>query len=174
MTDTTFKKLRVYDFDDTLVKTSSFVYVTEKSGNELKLTPGEYAIYNPKEGDVFDYSDFTDVKDPQHVKHIMKLFIHSMSQDDKRRNVILTARGSEARESIMKFIIDLGLGNKVELITLGNSNPNAKRNWIANQLIKNPIINDVSFSDDSRMNIQAVNKLKGRFPNVNIATYLVK
>ena len=169
----TFKKMRVYDFDDTLVTTNSFVYVTQASGEKLKLTPGEYALYNPQEGDQFDYSDFADVKEPQHVKHVMRLFMDSMSRDDKRRNVILTARGSEARANIIKFIVDLGVGNKVELITLGNSDPEAKSAWIKNQLLKNPQIRDVTFSDDSPKNIQAVDKLKGKFPHVNIETYLV-
>jgi phosphoglycolate phosphatase-like HAD superfamily hydrolase len=39
------KKLRVFDFDDTLVKTTSFIYVTN-NGKKSKLTPGEYAVYN--------------------------------------------------------------------------------------------------------------------------------
>ena len=39
------KKLRVFDFDDTLVKTNSFVYVSN-SGKIQKLNPGQYAVYN--------------------------------------------------------------------------------------------------------------------------------
>ena len=35
------KKLRVFDFDDTLVKTTSFIYVTNK-GKKRKLTPSQY------------------------------------------------------------------------------------------------------------------------------------
>ena len=37
------KKLRVFDFDDTLVKTTSFIYITN-NGKKLKLTPGQYAV----------------------------------------------------------------------------------------------------------------------------------
>ena len=33
------KKLRVFDFDDTLVKTTSFIYITN-NGKKKKLTPG--------------------------------------------------------------------------------------------------------------------------------------
>ena len=39
------KKLRIFDFDDTLVKTNSFIYVTHKDGKTSKLSPGEYAVY---------------------------------------------------------------------------------------------------------------------------------
>ena len=51
------KKLRVFDFDDTLVKTTSFIYVTNK-GKTRKLTPGQYAVYKEKPGDEFDFKDF--------------------------------------------------------------------------------------------------------------------
>ena len=32
------KKLRVFDFDDTLVKTKSHIYITDKNGKSLKLS----------------------------------------------------------------------------------------------------------------------------------------
>ena len=51
------KKLRIFDFDDTLVKTTSFIYITQSNGKKLKLTPGQYAVYNEKPGDEFDFSD---------------------------------------------------------------------------------------------------------------------
>ena len=41
------KKLRVFDFDDTLVKTTSFIYVTNK-GKTRKTYTGQYAVYNEK------------------------------------------------------------------------------------------------------------------------------
>ena len=44
-----FKRLRIFDFDDTLVKTDSYVYVTNGE-SQLKLTPGQYAIYDEKKG----------------------------------------------------------------------------------------------------------------------------
>ena len=41
------KKLRVFDFDDTLVKTTSFIYVTN-NGKKKKLTPVNIPVYNEK------------------------------------------------------------------------------------------------------------------------------
>ena len=61
------KKLRVFDFDDTLVKTTSFIYITN-NGKKRKLTPGEYAIYNEKPGDEFDFSDFQKYKTQTKLK----------------------------------------------------------------------------------------------------------
>jgi len=66
------KKLRVFDFDDTLVKTTSFIYVTNK-GKKKKLTPGQYAVYNEKPGDEFDYTDFEKVQNPNEIKKITKV-----------------------------------------------------------------------------------------------------
>ena len=51
------KKLRVFDFDDTLVKSNSKVFVINK-GKKKTLTPGEFAIYKQKPGDEFDFSEF--------------------------------------------------------------------------------------------------------------------
>ena len=63
------KVLRVFDLDDTLVKTSSNIKVTHKDGKETVLTPGEYAVYKPKAGDKFDYSDFKRIlKNPKIIK----------------------------------------------------------------------------------------------------------
>ena len=62
------KKLRVFDFDDTLVKTTSFIYVTHSNGKTSKLTPGQYAVYKEKPGDEFDFKDFEQVKNPKIIK----------------------------------------------------------------------------------------------------------
>jgi hypothetical protein len=51
-------EINVFDFDDTLVKTKSRIYLTTKEGRLVALTPGEYAVYEPQPGDVFDYSEF--------------------------------------------------------------------------------------------------------------------
>ena len=62
----TEKKLRVFDFDDTLVKSNSKVYVMNK-GKRKTLTPGEFAIYKKKSGDEFDFSDFDKVIEPKQI-----------------------------------------------------------------------------------------------------------
>ena len=50
--------LRVFDFDDTLAKSTAFIYVKHKDGSESKLDPAQYAKYNSKSTDVFDFRDF--------------------------------------------------------------------------------------------------------------------
>ena len=68
------KKLRVFDFDDTLVKTTSFIYVTNK-GKTRKLTPGQYAVYKEKPGDEFDFKDFQKVQNPNEIDNTSKISV---------------------------------------------------------------------------------------------------
>ena len=63
------KKLRVFDFDDTLVKTTSFIYVTNK-GKTRKLTLVSMQYIKKKPGDEFDFKDFQKVQNPNEIKKI--------------------------------------------------------------------------------------------------------
>jgi hypothetical protein len=50
----------VFDFDDTLAKTSAKIHVF-KNGDRIKsLDPQIFNTYNLKDGEVFDFSDFDD------------------------------------------------------------------------------------------------------------------
>ena len=81
------KKLRVFDFDDTLVKTTSYIYVKLPSGKEKKLTPGQYAVYNEKPGEEYDFRDFYSVQNPQEFKKVTKRL-----KTLKRESVVLEYR----------------------------------------------------------------------------------
>ena len=84
------KKLRVFDFDDTLVKTTSFIYVTNK-GKTRKLTPGQYAVYKEKPGDEFDFKDFQNIEPkPLSKDKFNILFIGSVT-DRKKPHMIIEA-----------------------------------------------------------------------------------
>ena len=95
------KKLRVFDFDDTLVKSNSEVYVTN-NGKTKTLTPGEFAIYKLKSGDVFDFSDFDKVIQPKKIKSMFKVFKNIYRASGSRRLTILTAR--EAYKPVRQFV----------------------------------------------------------------------
>ena len=55
---TNSKKLSIFDFDDTLVSTNAKIHITHGDGEKETLTPAEYAVYEPQEGDEFDFSEF--------------------------------------------------------------------------------------------------------------------
>jgi phosphoglycolate phosphatase-like HAD superfamily hydrolase len=166
------KKLRIFDFDDSLVTTTSYIYVdNEKSGKQFKLTPGEYAVYTAKDGDVFDYSDFQKIQNPKIIKGYFELLRRMASMGGKDRGVyILTARG--AYKPIHKFIKDSGIKG-VYVVALGDSNPEKKADWIENK-VKDEGYDDVFFVDDSPKNIEAVKKRLKKYPNVKQKIQIVK
>jgi len=163
------KKLRVFDFDDTLVKTKSHIYVKHGDGKESKLTPGEYAVYEPKSDDKFDFSDFEKVKQPQEIKGITKLLKTVAKSEGERKVVILTARS--AYKPVKDYLKDIGLEG-IYVIALGDSDPQKKADWIEDKIKKG--YDDVFFIDDSHKNVTAVSKLKEKYPNIKMKVQHVK
>jgi hypothetical protein len=164
------KKLRVFDFDDTLVKTTSFIYVKHKDGKESKLTPGQYAVYKEKPGDQFDYKDFQHVSNPKLIKGYVELLRRMVNSGGSRKVYILTARA--VYRPVYQFIRDLGI-NGVEVIALGDSNPEKKADWIEQQIKLNDF-DDIYFVDDSPKNVEAVRKRLDNYPNIKKKIQQVK
>ena len=163
------KKLRVFDFDDTLVQTKSFIYITHSDGKKSKLTPGEYAIYEPKDGDQYDFSDFEQVKQPQEIKGVTKLLKTVARAEGERKVVILTARS--AYKPVKDYLQDIGLEG-IYVVALASNDPQHKADWIEDKIKRG--YNDVFFIDDSHKNIVAVNKLKDKYPNIKMKVSHVK
>jgi|LakMenEpi03Aug12_release.lakeMendotaPanAssembly.Ray.scaffolds.fasta_scaffold624648_2 hypothetical protein len=163
------KKLRVFDFDDTLVKTKSHIYVKHGDGKESKLTPGEYAIYEPKSDDQFDFSDFEKVNQPQEIKGVTRLLKTVVRAEGERKVVILTARS--VYEPVKNYLKDIGLEG-IYVVALGDSDPQKKADWIEDKIKKG--YNDVFFIDDSHKNVAAVSKLKEKYPNIKMKVQHVK
>jgi len=152
------KKARVFDFDDTLVKTDSFIYITKKDGTKLTLTPGEYAVYTEQPGDVFDFSDFDKIQNPKLIRQNVDL-LRRMAREGKKV-VILTAR--KYYLPIKEFFAKLGLAPYV--VALGDSDPMKKAEYIEELISRG--YNDIAFMDDSEKNVIAVSTLKSKYPDV--------
>jgi len=163
------KKLRVFDFDDTLVKTNSFIYVTDKDGKKSKLSPGQYAVYKERPGDVFDYTDFQKVTEPKLIKGYVELLRRMVNSGGSREVFILTARSAE--KPVSKFIKDLGIKG-VTVVALGDANPEKKADWIEDKVKAG--FDDVYFIDDSPKNVEAVRKRLKNYPNVKQKIQQVK
>ena len=119
------KKLRVFDFDDTLIKTTSFIYVTN-NGKTRKLTPGQYAVYKEKPGDEFDFKDFEKVQNPNEIKKITKVLRRIVQSSGGDGVHILTARAKF--KPIRQYLKDIGINMSkiyVKHIELSN-NPKDK------------------------------------------------
>jgi len=163
------KKLRVFDFDDTLVKTKSHIYITHGDGKKSKLTPGEYAVYEPKDGDNYDFSDFEQVKQPQEIKGVTKLLNTVAKAEGERKVVILTARA--AYKPVKDYLNDIGL-ERIYVVALASNDPQDKADWIEDKIKKG--YNDVFFIDDSHKNVDAVSKLKEKYQNIKMKVQHVK
>lgn len=163
------KKLRVFDFDDTLVKTSSYIYITHKNGMKSKLTPGQYAVYKEKPGDEFDFRDFEKVKNPKKIKGYFEL-LRRMVRDSSRAVYILTARA--AYKPVYDFIKDSGIKD-VFVVALASNNPEDKADWIEKEIKTNGYDN-IYFVDDSSKNVDAVRKRLNKYPNIRKKVQLVK
>ena len=166
------RKLRVFDFDDTLASSNSRIHVTLTSGKKVTMTPAEYASYFPKrkEGDKFDYSEFKELIEPKAIPQVVNIMKNMVKDAGERYVMVLTAR-SGSYKPIKNFMKTLGLN--VKIITLGSGDPWDKRDWIGRQIEKNKF-DDVEFFDDSRKNIKAVEMLKDKYPNIKLRTHHIK
>jgi hypothetical protein len=156
------KKLRIFDLDDTLVKTNSKVHIKKASGELLDLNPAEYAVYEKEPGDEFDYSDFQGLKDPKAIRWTTKILKLVIAKHGTDSAVILTARGSEEPAREFFRLNDIP---EIPVVALGNSDPEMKAQWIKMVAMKFGYT-EIEFFDDSTKNIAAVQRLK--VPGVKI------
>ena len=163
------KALRVFDFDDTLATTVSYIYVKHRDGSETKLDPAEYAKYDEKPGDEYDFRDFNRMLNkPKIIKRNFKL-LQQMLDNPEKKVTILTAR--KLAFPVRKFFKDK-YGMDVYVVALGSNNPKDKADWIEKHIKKG--YTDIAFMDDSSKNIRAVDSLKSKYPDVRIKTHLVR
>lgn len=163
------KVLRVFDFDDTLATTVSYIYVKHKDGSETKMDPAEYAKYKEEPGDKYDFRDFNKkLNNPKVIKKNVDLLRRMLDSGDKKVT-ILTAR---ALAFPVRYWFKKELGMNVYVVALGSNNPKDKSDWIEKHIKKG--YTDIAFMDDSSKNIKAVDTLKSKYPNVRIKTHLVR
>ena len=163
------KKLRVFDFDDTLVHVDATIYITHKDGSKEGLTPAEYAIYVPQEGDTFNFSEFSSViKKAKPLESNIQDLIKSYN-DPTEKTTILTAR--LLGYPVKKYLKD-EFNIEPYVVGLGSSDPQDKARWIESQIKKG--YNDIEFRDDSKKNVDAVAGLEDKYPEISIKSMLVE
>jgi hypothetical protein len=151
------KKIRVFDFDDTLATTKSSVLFTAPDGTEGSLTADKFAMDGARllqEGYKFDFSEFNKVTKgkPGPLLDIAKKIQAARGTEDV---FVLTARAPEAQVAIKEFLDSQGLNIPLKNITgLGNSTGKAKADWMVGKAAEG--YNDFYFADDAMQNIKAV------------------
>ena len=167
-------KLRVFDFDDTLAYTDSKILLRKADGTTLEQTPGEWAVYEPQEGDEFDFSQFQgELINPREMKAYTDILRNVLGAGSEgRKTVILTARTEGAAQGITNFLEDIGIDpTSLELVTLGSSDPQDKARWIEQRIGEG--YDDILFFDDSSKNINAVAALEKKYPHIKLVVRLV-
>ena len=153
------KKIRVFDFDDTLATSNNIVKANGPDGDVIELNAEEFAERGAdlkNRGYVMDFTDFDRVTDGGRGP----LFKVAEAIRDARGNedlFVLTARAPEAQGAIYDFLKSQGLEFKRQnIIGLGNSTGEAKANWIISKAAEG--YNDFYFADDAIQNVEAVRK----------------
>ena len=151
------KKIRVFDFDDTLARTNSQVIVTSIDGKTKKINATEFALQSEQleaEGATFDYSEFSKVIDGK--KGPLFELAKKISESPGSRDMfILTARPQNAANGIKTFLDGIGLNIPLGNITgLQDGAPQAKARWMVDKAAEG--YNDFYFADDALKNVKAV------------------
>jgi len=157
------QKLRIFDFDDTLAHVNATIYITHKDGTEEELTPAEYAVYEPQPGDTSNFREFNAViKNASPIEKNINLLKQAAS-DSNTRVTILTARG--LGYPVSKYLKDK-FNLDIYVVALGSSDPQKKAEYIEDQIEKG--YSDIEFIDDSTKNVNAVNQLKLKYPDIRL------
>jgi len=155
--DQPVKKIRVFDFDDTLARTKSNVLYTMPDGTTGKIDAATFAKEAGNmeaEGAQWDFSEFSKVmqgsKGP--LLDVAKIIADKRGTKDV---FVLTARPADAAGPIKEFLDSMGLDIPLANITgLGDGTPQAKAGWIMGKAAEG--YNDFYFADDHTGNVKAV------------------
>jgi hypothetical protein len=150
------KKIRIFDFDDTVARTNSKVFA-EREGERIELTAEEFAEKGMElidQGYEMDFTDFNKVVEGK--KGPLFDLIKKLKEAPGERDIfILTARAPEAQGAIYEFMKAMGVEIPLENITgLGRSEGEAKANWVIDKAAEG--YNDFYFADDAPQNVKAV------------------
>ena len=167
-------KLRVFDFDDTIAKSDSNIYITTDTGQQIVMTPTEYATHKINPDYEYDFSEFDEVINPREIKQITNIIRNALNAGTEGREIaILTARAPEAEKPIRDYLESIGLDTSmITFVLLGSSNPQDKADWVANRIENGAV--DVLFFDDSGKNVEAVQGLESQYPGVKIKARKVR
>ena len=161
--DAPVKKIRVFDFDDTLARSKSMVIVNMPDGTSKKINATQFAQQASdleSQGAEFDFTEFSKVVEGKKgpLFDIAKKIADARGTEDV---FILTARPQNADGPIKAFMKANGIDIPLKNITgLGDGTAQAKAGWIMGKAAEG--YNDFYFADDAIKNVQAVKDVLGQ------------
>jgi len=151
------KKIRVFDFDDTLARSNSRVIYEMPDGTTGKLNATQFAERAGEleaQGATFDFSEFSKVVDGKKGP-VFKAIENIVAKRGAEDVFILTARPADAAGPIKEFMDALGVNLPIEnIVGLGDGKAQAKARWITGKAAEG--YNDFFFVDDAYKNVKAV------------------
>ena len=174
-------KLVIFDIDDTLVHTQTKVQVLKNNQIIKELNSHEFTHYKLKEGESFDFGQFSNAKEFFENSWPIIPMIDQLKKDIDTGNkvVMVTARADfDDKELFLdtfrKYKIDM---SKVHVYRAGNIKEKIqteeKKKIIIDHLIRNASFKKVIMYDDALPNLEAFLSLKDRFPQVKFYAWHV-
>ena len=151
------KKIRVFDFDDTLARSNSKVLYEMPDGTEGSLSATQFAERAGElesQGATFDFAEFSKVVDGKKgpVFKAIQNIVEARGAEDV---FILTARPADAAGPIKEFMDALGVNLPIKnIVGLGDGTAQAKARWMTSKAAEG--YNDFFFVDDAYKNVKAV------------------
>lgn len=177
--------LTIFDIDDTLFMTDTYVHVI-KGGKRIKsLTPAEFNVYKVRNGESLDFSDFrsADVfaktaKPIATVFKTAKSIISRFSAFANKKIVIVTARGDLDDKHVFldtfkKYGFDIDKVHVHRAGNVGGANSAENKKVVIRGLIKGGNYEMVRLFDDAKSNLEALHDLESEFPNIKFETFYV-
>ncbi len=154
------KGISVFDFDDTLARTSSKIIVTMPNGKVMKINATEFAKRDAEltaKGAKYNFSEFNKVINGKKGP-LADLALKRQGKFGSKDIFVLTARPQIAADAIKKFLDGIGLSLPLENITgLENGTPQAKADWVLSKTALG--YNNFYFADDAIKNVKAVKQI---------------
>lgn len=175
-----YQSITIFDVDDTLVVTKSFIKVTDtETGDDFKLTPAEFNEFEKTANHKMDFSDFKNLDILKAGRIVDKIFkILKETMDSGRRVGIITAR--DDRNLIYQFLIHHGVVVNPQYIFAIND-PSLKFEGSVAEKKKQAFIEfvkmgfrDFIFYDDDKANIKIADSINDEIEGIRIKTKLVK
>lgn len=159
------KKLRIFDFDDTLALTDSPVRVMRGDTVVHNLTSHQFKFYKLKDGERFDTGAFDKVLHPKVIKPTMMTIRKVLGKPSPA--VVLTGRNKAS--PVKEWLASIGVDVEVYAIGAGAGNTSGiaarKRKWVADA-IRRDGWEYIEVFEDSKENLAAIESLKAEFPDV--------
>ena len=192
LTEQRGRRLSVFDFDDTIAQTGNFAdaYLAgtpeeEMTGPEsekfVKRLDTEETELSKKTGTaanaevVLDFRDFDkEVRGPVGENLNITNIIRDRLRADSTQVMIMTARGSQAEESIQAYLNTLEYPIRTENIIIKGVAGGDKGQWIRGYLLENHGFTEVEFYDDQDKNINNVFAAADQMPNITFSIYKVE